>query len=109
MIEEAKSNAAAEDIQPTFLRMDSHHLEFADDHFDLILSRNVTWNQYNPEGAYREWYGLLRPSWDNGTLSDLGFRDIVNDLDITDRVWDEKERLLYGATPMFMVVASKAS
>jgi hypothetical protein len=37
----------------------------------------------------------------------LGFENIVNDLDITQQVWDEKERLLYGATPMFMIVAQK--
>ena len=50
----------------------------------------------------------LRPAWDNDVLRALGFIDIVNELDITDRVWDEKENLLYGATPMFMIAATKS-
>lgn len=170
MIEQAKANVAAENIDPTLVVMDSHQLEFPDNHFDLILSRNVTWTQHSPITAYQEWNRVLkpngrllifdanwhlhnydeklmeevkeretqfrekygtpydtydgpeterelkiklplsdqhRPSWDNGALSALGFININNDLNITDRVWDEKERLLYGATPMFMVAATK--
>lgn len=28
--------------------MDSHILEFEDNYFDFIVSRNVTWTLYNP-------------------------------------------------------------
>ncbi|MEW9080452.1 hypothetical protein [Terrisporobacter glycolicus] len=31
-----------------FYIMDSHILEFEDNYFDLIVSRNVTWTLYNP-------------------------------------------------------------
>ncbi|MDD3158022.1 class I SAM-dependent methyltransferase [Anaeromusa sp.] len=170
MLEQAKRNAVAQNVAPTFALMDSHELTFPDNHFDLVLSRNVTWTQLQPVKAYQEWkrvlkpggtllvfdanwnryrydeglmaqvlereqkfrarYGApydtyegpeeerelgialpldsqVRPWWDNGVLSALGFENIVNDLDITQQVWDEKERLLYGATPMFMIVAQK--
>ena len=48
-----------------------------------------------------------RPSWDNGALGALGYEGIVNDLTISSRVLDEKEQLLYGGTPPFMILAKK--
>lgn len=50
----------------------------------------------------------MRPEWDEKTLKDLGFIQVVYDRDITGPLWDDKEKLLYGATPMFMVAATKA-
>lgn len=47
----------------------------------------------------------IRPDWDVETLQAIGYTGVVTDPDITLRVWDEKERLLYGATPMFMIRA----
>lgn len=49
----------------------------------------------------------LRPDWDVKILKKLGFSDITSNNDITDGLWDDKEKLLYGATPMFMVTAAK--
>lgn len=45
----------------TLLRMDAQDLSFADETFDVVLSRNLTWNLENPEQAYREWYRVLKP------------------------------------------------
>lgn len=44
-----------------FLRMDAQNLEFADESFDVIISRNLTWNLENPVQAYREWCRVLKP------------------------------------------------
>lgn len=44
-----------------FYVMDSHNLNFEDDTFDLIVSRNVTWTLYNPQKAYEEWKRVLKP------------------------------------------------
>lgn len=170
MIEEARNNAKIAGVKPTFMVMDSHDLDFEDNYFDLILSRNVTWTLVNPLKAYKEWkrvlkpngtllvfdanwnlhkynksiceeveerevkfrsmYGKpyytydgpdenkdigfklpledkIRPNWDKVALDEIGFNEIKCDNDITNKVWDEKEQLLYGATPMFMVVAKK--
>ncbi|WP_178371630.1 class I SAM-dependent methyltransferase [Desulfitobacterium chlororespirans] len=170
MIEKARQNAAEAGIKADFALMDSHHLDFADDSFDLVISRNVTWTLHDPVTAYREWQRVLkpggsllifdanwhlyqydrelmdkvkqrdseyrsqygepdddyygpkarrdesaklllhdqqRPAWDNGALAALGFIEISNDLHIAQRVWDEKEQLLYGANPLFMVAAKK--
>lgn len=45
----------------TFLRMDAQNLEFADKSFDVIISRNLTWNLENPVQAYRGWCRVLKP------------------------------------------------
>ena len=50
---------------------------------------------------------LRRPDWDCGILLATGFSDITYDRDITGPLWDDKEKLIYGNTPMFMVRAVK--
>lgn len=171
MIRHAQSNADFHGARAEFSVMDSHKLDFADNSFDLLVSRNVTWSLYNPEEAYREWHRVLRPGghllifdsnwyhhqfdeeakakkeaaeleaetrfgvrpyvepdpelagviystlpmgrhprpeWDAQFLPKLGFKGIVVDGDITSRVWDEVEKTINRATPMFMIRAVKA-
>ena len=50
---------------------------------------------------------LRRPDWDAGILLAVGFADISCDRDITGPLWDDKEKLVYGNTPMFMLRAVK--
>jgi len=172
MLDEAQKNAATAGVAPEFLLMDSHRLDFADRSFDLIVSRNVTWTLYDPNGAYAEWkrvlkpggrllifdanwymnffdtetdrkfkegmkvyrekhgsfpegfsmyeiedywlklplIGIRRPDWDKATLWKLGFTDIRCVCDLDDLVYtadNADKRLIYGATPMFMVSADK--
>ena len=42
-------------------QMDAQKLEFADENFDAVVSRNVLWNLDDPEAAYREICRVLRP------------------------------------------------
>jgi ubiquinone/menaquinone biosynthesis C-methylase UbiE len=169
MVEVAKKNAIVHGVDPKFYVMDSHKLDFEDNSFDLIVSRNVTWTLYNPDNAYKEWrrvlkpegklmifdanwqlfyfdeelkmkvekaqseyrkkYGepfescdepmpdefymslplssKLRPEWDKHKLEESGYKNIKIDTDIIDKVYDEKEMLLYGCTPSFKIVATK--
>lgn len=48
-----------------------------------------------------------RPQWDAAALVEAGFGRLTIDTDISDRVWDENDRVLYRSTPMFMVAAEK--
>ncbi len=48
-----------------------------------------------------------RPEWDEKKFIDMGLKDIVVKKTIDDRVYDEKDELLYGATPMFMVKGTR--
>ena len=50
---------------------------------------------------------LIRPDWDCGILRAVGFAEITYDRDITGPLWDDKEKLVYGNTPMFMLRAVK--
>jgi SAM-dependent methyltransferase len=61
MLEEAKKNAGSFAGLIDFLRMDAQHLEFADSVFDVVISRNLTWNLEEPEHAYAEWMRVLKP------------------------------------------------
>ncbi|HIQ98095.1 MAG TPA: class I SAM-dependent methyltransferase [Candidatus Scybalocola faecavium] len=61
MLKEAYRNAGdvAEDI--SFYKMDAMDLAFPDDTFDVIVSRNLTWNLPDPKEAYRQWTRVLKP------------------------------------------------
>ena len=61
MLEQARENAANENVTPEFLLMDSHKLDFPDNSFDLIICRNVTWTLYSPNAAFAEWKRVLKP------------------------------------------------
>ncbi|HBW35219.1 class I SAM-dependent methyltransferase [Desulfosporosinus sp. BICA1-9] len=170
MLKKAKNNASNYKNSITFRRMDAHKLDFEDNTFDLIVTRNLTWNLEKPDQAYREWYRVLarggkllnfdanwylylhdaqkrkeyeqdrlnskvrgmkdhytstntkvmeeiarnlplskehRPEWDTKELLTIGFKKIMLEVEIGNRVWDEEEKVNYGSTPMFMIGAEK--
>lgn len=49
----------------------------------------------------------VRPAFDLPILEAAGFSQIKVQENISDYLWDEKEKLLYGLTPMFMICAEK--
>jgi ubiquinone/menaquinone biosynthesis C-methylase UbiE len=59
MLQKARKNAGIYRHSINFKRMDAHHLEFEENTFDLIVTRNLTWNLERPDEAYREWYRVL--------------------------------------------------
>ena len=65
MLEQARKNAKEYGQHPCFLEMDASELAFSDASFDVVVSRNLTWNLPEPEKAYREW---LRVLVEGGTL-----------------------------------------
>lgn len=170
MLEKAKENAEEYADKIVFRQMDAQNLEFENESFDVIISRNLTWNLEKPEQAYREWYRVLsyggmilnfdanwygylfdeekrkayeqdrrnveaealddhylctdidkmeqlalqmplspekRPEWDESVLSNTGFKKVYSDIQVWKRVWSAEEKLNYGSTPMFMVMAEK--
>lgn len=68
-------------------------------HVDMDESDNIARQLYLS--------GRWRPQWDAVALIELGFGKIVIDTDITERVWDDKDKVSYRSTPMFMVAAEK--
>ncbi len=61
MLAQAGANAGEYEDKICFRQMDAEKLDFADDTFDVILMRNVTWNLENPLECYSEWHRVLRP------------------------------------------------
>ena len=61
MLAEARRNAGALAERIDFRQMDAHALDFADASFDVIVTRNLTWNLADPRRAYRDWLRVLRP------------------------------------------------
>ncbi|WP_027398442.1 class I SAM-dependent methyltransferase [Anaerovorax odorimutans] len=168
MIEEAKRNTAEVGVSPKFYVMDSHKLDFKDESFDLIISRNVAWTLIDAKKAYTEWKRVLkkngkilifdanwnhrfydeeymckynedmvnyekafnksapyitkeqedyrksmpmcariRPQWDINTLLEIGLKTIYCDIDVTERLWSDEQKIMSHSTPMFMIAAKR--
>lgn len=52
----------------TFRVEDTESVDLADDSFDAVVSRHVSWLFIHPEKAYREWVRVLKP---NGILLNM--------------------------------------
>jgi Methylase involved in ubiquinone/menaquinone biosynthesis len=62
MIDNAAANAEKLGYKGIkFIKMDAQNLEFQDQSFDFIISRNVTWTLPDPKRAYEEWCRVLVP------------------------------------------------
>lgn len=168
MLKHAAEKASEHNVFPLFMKGDCHNLPFADQSFDLIVSRNVTHALRNNEQVYAEWKRVLRPGgillifdanwhlqitdpkcledfqkreeecfaqfgtnfsggvrearkecgvhrlgtvfrpgWDLEILKKLGYSQIDTEENLIEELWDEKEKLLYGGTPLFMIRAVK--
>lgn len=60
MLEQATQNAKNFGVNVNFQFADAHHLPFDDESFDVIITRNVTWNLPYPKEAYKEWKRVLK-------------------------------------------------
>ena len=68
MLEVAKENIkkyGKKNSRIQLIQMDAQSLEFKPESFEIIVSRNLTWNLEKPQQAYSEWLRLLKS---NGAL-----------------------------------------
>lgn len=61
MLEEAKHNAGVLGKKIDFRQMNAEELSFPTASFDVLVTRNVTWNLHNPDKAYSHWTRVLAP------------------------------------------------
>lgn len=61
MLEEAKKNLQMYDVSADLLHASGELLPFADNSFDCVISRNVTWTLLDTKQSYKEWLRVLRP------------------------------------------------
>ena len=85
MLDEAQHNAELFGVHPHFLLSDTQTLDFPNDTFDLVISRNVVWTIMDAEKAFREWRRVLKP----------GGRMIAFDANWNLRLFDENKRKEY--------------
>lgn len=172
MIEKARENADNCGVKVNFTQGDAQNLIFEDGSFDVVISRNLTWNLGNPKRAYQEWWRVLkkdgklfnadanwylqlydekqnqiyqkdrekiaklgipdhmtnlypnaqkmeeiakslplskigRPKWDKEILDSIGYKVLVCDEEFYKQIWNKEEKLMFNATPMFLIVAQK--
>lgn len=60
MITSARHLTQQHGVEAQFFCMNAQALDFDDQSFDLILTRNLTWTLPDLPAAYREWYRVLR-------------------------------------------------
>lgn len=85
MIQEARRNAAEYHVSVDFQTGDAQALPFLPAAFDVVLSRNLTWNLPDAGTAYRDWHRVLR---DGGLL--LNFDSNYGPVQFTSTAEDEK-------------------
>ena len=61
MLEEARWLAKQRNLDIAFREMDAQNLDYPNDSFDVVISRNLTWTLPDPERAYAEWFRVLKP------------------------------------------------
>ena len=61
MLEKARENVGKYADKVRFWREDAQNLDFENETFDVIISRNLTWNLEEPARAYAEWMRVLKP------------------------------------------------
>lgn len=60
MLHQAKQNVLAVGGRAEFRKMNAQELDFADETFDVVISRNLTWTLPDVMQAYREWRRVLK-------------------------------------------------
>ena len=60
MLEEARKNAGQLKERIDFREMNAEELSFGDELFDVVITRNLTWNLPHPDIAYKEWHRVLK-------------------------------------------------
>ena len=87
MLAEAKANAGGRASSIDFRSGNAEALSFGDACFDVVISRNLTWNLPHPDAAYSEWCRVLKPG---GLLINF-------DANWYHYLYDEEKRAAYDA------------
>jgi len=60
MLVEAEKNLRKMNLTADFRKMNAQSLDFADETFDVVVTRNLTWTLPDVKAAYREWHRVLK-------------------------------------------------
>jgi ubiquinone/menaquinone biosynthesis C-methylase UbiE len=85
MISHARRNASSRGLDIDFHAGDAESLDFEDDAFHVVVSRNLLWTLPNPEKAISEWRRVLAP----------GGRLVISDGFWKNTTWNRLHRLAF--------------
>ncbi len=60
MLREAAQNLRELNLYAEFIKMNAQVLDFADETFDVVVTRNLTWTLPDVKAAYHEWRRVLK-------------------------------------------------
>ena len=86
MLGEAEKNLRELNLPAEFKSMNAQALDFDDETFDAVVTRNLTWTLPDVKAAYREWFRVLKVG---GVL--MNFDSDYGDKDFTSDVYTEVE------------------
>ena len=89
-------NANVDHADVDYVHSDFAELPLADDTFDLVVGRNVTWLMRDPEGAYAEWLRVLRPGGKLLMFDANWYRYLVDSEVAAQRAADQQNNVLEG-------------
>lgn len=98
MLEQARLNAGDLLERIRFMQMDAENLDFADESFDAVISRNLTWNLPHPGLAYAHWSRVLKRG---GLLLnfDANWYRYLSDVEAAKGHAADRERVAAGHVP----------
>ena len=99
MIARAREKAMQDKLSCDFQTGDAEALPFADNTFDVVVSRNLVWTLPDPQAAIREWHRVLKP----------GGRIIISDGYWRNITWSGIHRLILKAAKGFVKTRSLVS
>lgn len=85
MLDQARKNAGPLEERIDFRQMDAQELQFEEESFDVVISRNLTWVLEHPDRAYASWKRVLKK---NGLLINF-------DANWYHYLYDEKKEAAY--------------
>lgn len=108
MIQEARKSSKILQIPATFYVMDAEMPEFADESFDAIVTRNVSWTLPDLGKAYQRWYYLLKKdgvliNFDGDYCRESAHQQLPKDhahTQITKKQWNAYEHLKAELRPI---------
>lgn len=103
MLHEAKKNFRELNLSAEFCRMNAQKLEFADETFDAVVTRNLTWTLPDVKAAYREWrrvlkFGGVLLNFDSDYGEKIFSADVCNEFEVTDAMLNECDAIKNSLT-----------
>lgn len=103
MLFEARKNFRELKLSAEFVRMNAQALDFPDETFDAVVTRNLTWTLPDVKAAYREWRRVLKiggvlMNFDSDYGEKIFSADVCNEAEVTDAMLIECDAIKNALT-----------